>query len=150
MGALLGFLPECVINRTRPRLEDDRRNDYTSAVLLSTTSAYLGWQAALSIALCGSLICLAVRAIPKIGLTRSVTLPAAYAGCVLFQILFWRSLLQVPGWPGPSIGVGLAALYIVLAILAGTIAGTLIERRAPQLADSEAVGDATSDDGKQD
>ncbi len=116
-GGVLGFVVALAWSRDRRFAQAGR----SLAIGLSLVGTYLGWQAALSVALMTStfmfLAAVASRRWARLGRVS----PLSYLWvCTLGQILLWRRLSEIPHWPG-SMADPLSLLVACVATIAFSV-----------------------------
>jgi leader peptidase (prepilin peptidase)/N-methyltransferase len=125
VGLLGGFL---VREGTRPRLSPGSAYSATP-LLLAMVGTYLGWQAAVSVALMAALLAMVflagVPSLPRRWRPRWEWLLGAAA---LLQILFWRRLDSIDRWP-PSAMTPNAAAFAVATLAVSTLTTRVVTSR---------------------
>lgn len=117
VGAALGLVGAAGARATRGPAPLATAPAGVRVAALASVGLYLGWQAAWAVALGGELLATSVTLVRRrraSGAEGRWMLALWWA--VLFQLLAWRAMSRVPGWPGPVTPWG------VLALDAGAVA----------------------------
>jgi hypothetical protein len=139
-GAALGFALATAWS-SAPRFSEP---GLSLVVALALVGAYLGWQAALSVALATSTLSFLAAVGSRLWGGFGRISPLSYLWvCTLGQILLWRRLSEVPHWPGHTSGavtlLVACAATTALAVLAGRIMVRRDEKTSPVLPEAVSI-----------
>ena len=143
-GAALGFVRAAALSSGR------WYSQQSVTFALALVGTYLGWQAALSVALMTSIVAVlaAVAARAKGAFGRVSPLTCLWV-CALVQILIWRRLSEVPYWPTHSAGFFSLLVACMATVGFSFLAGRIVIRRSeetPGLSPGDAPAGARPED----